>query len=90
MGWFHPAGSQARNATGVIAFPAIGPALAISYETWFKYRNMDASKKIFVSTEILVFDFELFIGDRRQKNKELMTTLSSCQTFESSGRFVPF
>jgi hypothetical protein len=24
----------------------------------------DASKEIFVATEILVFDFELFIGDR--------------------------
>jgi hypothetical protein len=26
-------------------------------------RNEDASKKIFVATGILVFDFELFIGD---------------------------
>jgi len=30
-----------------------------------KYRNEDdASKKIFVATKILVFDFELFIGIR--------------------------
>jgi len=31
---------------------------------WLKCRNKDASKKIFVATGILVFDFELFIGDR--------------------------
>ena len=29
---------------------------------WLKCRNDDASKKIFVATEILVFDFELFTG----------------------------
>ena len=27
-------------------------------------RNVDASKKNFVATQILVFDFELFIGER--------------------------
>ncbi len=27
-------------------------------------RNEDASKKIFVATEILLFDFELFIGGK--------------------------
>jgi hypothetical protein len=42
--------------------------LQLSYERWLKCRNEDASKKI-VTTEILVFDFELFIGGRRQKKK---------------------
>ena len=64
MGWLYPAGSQARHASGVIAFPAIGPALAISYKAWLKCRNVDALKKIFAAAEILVFDFELFIGVR--------------------------
>jgi len=34
--------------------------LTASSERWLKCRNEDASKKI-VATEILVFDFELFI-----------------------------
>ena len=38
--------------------------LQLSYERWLKCRNEDASKKIFVATGILVFDFELFIGVR--------------------------
>jgi hypothetical protein len=33
-------------------------------------RNEDASKKIFVATEILVFDFELFIGVRFEAKNE--------------------
>jgi len=37
-------------------------AVQISYEAWLKCRNEDTSKKIFVATGILVFDFELFIG----------------------------
>ena len=37
--------------------------LAISYEAWLKCRDRDVSKK-FVVTEILVFDFELFISGR--------------------------
>jgi len=36
--------------------------LAVSSARWFKCRNEDASKKIFVATGILVFDFELFVG----------------------------
>jgi hypothetical protein len=50
-----------------------------SYEAWLKCRNEDASKKILVATEILVFDFELFIGGRvysfyltAAKNRDLM------------------
>lgn len=35
----------------------------MSYEKWLKYRNMDASKKIFVVIGIIVFDFLLFIGE---------------------------
>ncbi len=34
---------------------------------WLICRNEDASKKIFVATGILVFDFELFIGGRVQQ-----------------------
>ncbi len=31
---------------------------------WLKCRNQHASKKIFVATGILVFDFEIFVGGR--------------------------
>ena len=41
----------------------------MSYEAWLKCRNVDASKKIFVATENILFDFELFIGDRHQKQR---------------------
>ena len=34
-----------------------------------KRRNVDASKEIFVVTEILLFDFELFIGGRVQNKR---------------------
>jgi len=33
-------------------------------EVWLRGRNVDASKKVFVATEIIVFDFELLIGVR--------------------------
>jgi len=32
-------------------------------------RDVNSSKKIFVVTRILVFDFELFIGDRCQNQR---------------------
>jgi hypothetical protein len=36
----------------------------MSDETWLTDRKVDASKKkFFVATEIIVFDFELFIGE---------------------------
>ena len=38
--------------------------LVVSRARWPKCRNEDTSKKIFVATKILVFDFELFIGIR--------------------------
>ena len=38
----------------------------MSSEHWLISRNKDASKKIFVATGILVFDFELFIGGRHR------------------------
>ena len=41
-----------------------GWGLAARSERRLIRRNKDASKKIFVATGILVFDFELFIGDR--------------------------
>ena len=33
-------------------------------ETWLIGRRVDISKKIYVETRILVFDFELFIGEQ--------------------------
>jgi len=39
----------------------------MSYEAWLIRRNVDASKKIFAAIGILLFDFEFFIGGRRQK-----------------------
>ena len=41
-------------------------AAKADYEAWLIGRDMDASKKIFVATGDLVFDFELFIGGRYQ------------------------
>ena len=41
-------------------------AVQISLEGWLIGREMDASKKSFVATRNLVFDFELFIGGRFQ------------------------
>jgi hypothetical protein len=52
-------------------------AVQISIETWLIGRNVDASKKIFMTTEILLFDFELFICERAQKDEDL-TNLSNC------------
>jgi len=37
--------------------------MTASSERWLIRRNEDASRKI-MATEILLFDFELFIGDR--------------------------
>jgi hypothetical protein len=41
-------------------------AVQMSDETWLIGRKMDASKKIFMATRIIVFDIELFIGARYQ------------------------
>ncbi len=41
-----------------------GWGLVVTRARWLISRNEDASKKIFVATEILVFDFKLFIGVR--------------------------
>jgi len=43
----------------------------MSYETWLIGRKVDTSKKIYMVTGLLVFDFELFIGDSLKKG--LMT-----------------
>jgi hypothetical protein len=40
---------------------------------------MNASKKIFVATKLLLFDFELFIGDRGQKQRA--DSFLFCQLF---------
>jgi len=42
----------------------------MSDETWLIGREMDASKKILVATGNEVFDFDLFIGGRRQKQRD--------------------
>jgi len=41
----------------------------MSYKASLKGRNVEDSKENFVSTENLVFDFELFIGGRNQKQR---------------------
>ncbi len=53
-------------------------AVQISYEAWLICRNEDASKKIFVATGSLVFDYELFIDGHYDllDNKEALLTKS--------------
>jgi hypothetical protein len=43
-------------------------------------------RKFFVATDILLFYFELFIGDRRQKRRA--DNPASYQPFNNIGRFV--
>ncbi len=43
-----------------------GWGLIVSRARWLICRNEDTSKKNFVATGILVFDFEIFIGARFQ------------------------
>ena len=50
----------------------------MSDETWLIGRKVDASKKIFVATEILLFDFELFIGARGQLVSDISRHLVTC------------
>jgi hypothetical protein len=53
---------------------------------FFINRNMDASKKIIVITEIIVFDFELFIGSRcRKKGRAGNSSTSPFKYFVPSG-----
>jgi len=51
----------------------------MSDEAWLIGREMDASKKIFVATGNLVFDFELFIGAliNKCKRSQFFQTVSS-------------
>lgn len=44
---------------------------------WLRTHNMDASKNIFVVTDILLFDFELFIGALYQKETATIDRTSS-------------
>ena len=39
--------------------------LSLSYEAWLRGRNVDALKKMFVATEIIIFDIELSMGGPR-------------------------
>jgi hypothetical protein len=55
-------------------------------EGWLIRRNVDASRKIFVAMGIIVFDFELFIGELVKK--EELTVLSSCELFDNVWRCV--
>src|SRR4030042_1479004 len=41
----------------------------LSYEAWLISRTVDASKKIFIATRIIVFDFELFMGAGSQEKR---------------------
>ena len=51
----------------------------MSDETWLIGRKVDASKKIFVVTGILVLDFELFIGGRCQNKSWQLSKATSSQ-----------
>ena len=48
-------------------------SVQIGYEAWLRGRNVDASKKISVATGIIVFDFDLFIGERCRKRADSST-----------------
>ena len=51
----------------IVEYHKTGRAVQMSNKTWLTDRKVDASKKIFfVATKIVVFDFELFIGEHRQ------------------------
>ena len=54
-------GDVSRFTTSIIIVSL--KAVQISYQRWLKCSNENASKKI-VARGILVFDFELFIGER--------------------------
>jgi len=59
----------------------------MSHETWLIGREMDASKKIIVATRFFVFDFELFIGGRRQKRRDGNSFKLPCMSIRS-GTFL--
>jgi hypothetical protein len=50
----------------------------MSYEAWLIGRKVDASKKILVATEILLFDFELFTGARVNCHDCLPISYAAC------------
>lgn len=61
----------------------------MSIRVWLTRRNVDASKKNFVATGIIVFDFDLFIGGRcwlgigcRQEHKDI---IPHCEPHVSRG-----
>jgi len=66
-------------------------SVQMSNEAWLTRRNMDASKKIFVPTGILAFDFELFIAERCVRllsvsspwARKRYTRTANCATIES-------
>ena len=51
-----------RFTMSTIMHREVEDAVQISYEARLISHNEDASKKIFMATEVLVFDFEVFIG----------------------------
>jgi hypothetical protein len=61
----------------------------MSNETWLIDREMDTSKKILAAMRIIVFDFELFVGERVQKRKssQLFRAVSSSMIL---GVLIPF
>jgi hypothetical protein len=54
----------------------------MSNETWLTGRSVDASKKIFVTAKILLFDFELFIGGRRPIVSDIRLTWHNFETLK--------
>ncbi|MCJ7806161.1 MAG: hypothetical protein MUP57_01260 [Clostridia bacterium] len=48
---------------------------------WLIHCNVDASRKIFVTTGILVFDFERFIGERWRNERNMMKKVNPSRRF---------
>ena len=67
--------------------PPSGRAVQISCEAWLRGRNVDASKENFVATGIIVFGFELFIGERLDHH-EYQPILSGHMRWEFRGLTV--
>ncbi len=66
------------DVTPSVDFKPINCRLGAFYTKSWDSRNEDASKRMFVTTEILVFDFELFIGGRFDSTPYNNHKLMSC------------
>ena len=60
-----------KNSTPSIQWP-------LRICSWLIGCNMDASKKVFVATAILLLDFELFIGGRLNCHERMSIFQETC------------